>query len=409
MGLKFWQRPLGSWHTAYNLFGMISGTQTPLPQIEGFEHAIELIGDTFSLSYTTDHLNQPRIIQARSNEALVIGISGAQTIYMFQGLVNGYMQPPSSFNNGGVNPFATSQVVQIGSAILDILPGFQNVLIGGYSYGSVIAWGLYHYLNVYSPGKNIRLITYGEPKPFGEELRRYYQGAGSGFIRQICNDNDPVPFVYPDAEQAPNLHRAVSNAVSRNQSGYAHALPFQQLDASANGFREVAYPTNTNADVEIAIASWMAGTEGWNTSGHHWTTYKQRLFQMNARFPDTPEDAQPRLVQSIDEAQALGQLIAETPLVIPPLYSVGDPPVPMPASPIPSGQRPKGTLGYSVTWNGAHIATFRTRSAARRLRNTLKRLATSFRQSREFSSASVGEAIELNYVLESNGIPTHLE
>lgn len=408
MPLKFWERPTGSTHTAYNLFGMIAGTQTPLPHIEAYEHAVSMLGNDVNVSYQADGGSRPRIVQARSQEAVIIGISGAQTGYMFAGLVGGYQQPAESIRNTGVNSFAAEAAMQLAVTYDPILPTVRYCLIGGYSYGCVVAWGLYNYIRRNHPTCDVRLTTYGSPKPGQRELENAYSLNRPENVWQYACDNDPVPYVMPNLEQAPNFYRTVNVASARNMNEYRHVLQFVQLTVEGTAAQMVDYPTRTNSNAEVAIISWMAGREGWNTSGHHWTSYKQRLYLLSRRFPDIESEGSPALIAQLPATPSPDPVTTQYTPISPPLYSRGDTPRPLPESPIPAGRGRRRGTPYTVVWNGIPIATFTQGSKARRLRNTLRRLATSMRQADSFEYEQVDDALLYNRALEQNGQVTEI-
>lgn len=404
MGTRpYYDRPRDSLYTAYNLFGVICGTQTPLPQIEAWEHMNALLGSVDSCVYQADSQNNPRMVFGHGNGAAVVAICGAQTLYMFQGLLAGYTNNAADINDGGTNRFATDVITRLGNQLVSQLPTQGRLLIGGYSYGCVIAVGLYAFLRRRFSQMDIRCITYGTPKPGQAALHNFVFNRQGGEVTQYCNDNDPVPFVYPNAEQAPEIHAITRAAESRIESAYDHVYWFTELNPRGEVSYRVALPTRTNGTPSQAIAGWIAGRQGWNTSGHHWTSYKQRLFMASQRLPDVVAESDPGLMRIISEISVAQPL--ETPYVpvSPPLQSRGDPPQLMAPSPLPAGRPPRGSHGLLVEWNGIPIGRCRTRSEARRLRNTLRRLFTSQKKSLGFEADSVDDALNYAAILDGLG------
>lgn len=407
MPQKWYERPVDSKHTAYNLFGMIAGTQTPLPRVEAYEHGIALLGAVTSIQYQADYENNPRIVIAENGADRVIAISGAQTLYMFQGLVNGYSNPPIAGDLGNVNPFAQSVVGRIGQQLYNDRYNWRNLLIGGYSYGSIIAAGLYRGLRIQFPDSDIRVITYGPPKPGNRTLEQFHDGGMGDKWIQYANDNDAVPYVYPNAYQAPNIHALVPPPVSRIQSSYQHCSQLTQLEWNGIVTGLVNYPTGISGVPEAAIAGWISGREGWNSSGHHWTTYKQRLFLAMLRYPDQVEESNVAALQTTGANNpSPPPLVAEQMPVLPPLNSPTGLQLPLPPNPLQASRVRASGNGYLVKWNGIPIATMQTKGDARRLRATLKRLTTARRRARTFENDSVDDALNYQAVIEDQGEPT---
>jgi len=409
MTKKFWDRPYNSAQTAYDMFGFIAATQAPLPVIEAFDFAESLIGSAFNIRYQADNDASPRMMFAVSEEALLIGIAGAQTLYQFQGLLSGYSREAAPLEVGGTNDFATPVILRLLPQILELTAGrSMRIYVGGYSYGSVIAAGLVRLLSRDKPGVDVRLAGYGPPKPGGTPLQRWFGRDPLDSWRQYVCDNDPVPLIYPTETQAPRIHAVVPRRTSLCQSSYGPATQYWQLPPDGSDLKLVTFPDRQTGNPETAITGWLSGREGWNTSGHHFTTYKQRLFLLSKRFPDTEEDRDEPFLREL-EKQEVAQL-SPTPYqpITPTIQSPGDMPRPLPPSPIPAGRGRAGTGGVEVEWNGVPIATMPTIGKARNLRNTLRRLATSVRQAQEFQVANMDDAILYNQLIVSEGIrPTY--
>lgn len=407
MTRKWYERPVNSKYTAYHLFGMIAGTQTPLPRVEGYEHGQALLGGLTSIAYQEDYENTPRIVVAQNGADRVVAISGAQTLYMFQGLVNGYSREPIAGTIGNINPFAQTVTTRLAQQLYDDRYNWRNLLIGGYSYGSIIAAGLYRGLRIQFPESDIRVITYGPPKPGNRTLEQFHDGeTGSNWV-QYCNDNDAVPYVYPNSFQSPSAHALVSRAVSRIQSSYQHCSQLTQLEWNGVVTGMVNYPQAISGLPEQAIAGWISGREGWNTSGHHWTSYKQRLFLAMLRYPDAVEESNVALLeQSGSNSETPPPLVAQQMPVVPPINSPTGAQLPLDPNPLQASRARTAGAGYVVKWNGIPIATMQTKGEARRLRATLRRLTTARRRAREFENDSVDDALNYQAVLEDQGEPT---
>lgn len=401
-------RPRYSNYVAYHLFSMISGTQTPLPAVEAFDHLEALCGSVTSLIYAPEVGSHPRRIIGIGDGTVVIAISGAQTLYMFQGLLNGYGHPPdASVATANANPFAKDAVDAICGPILALEHKPAAVLIGGYSYGAVVAYSVFRTLHgVGIP--LVRLITYGSPKATWSQYASSMSSAQLSNIEQYANDNDPVPFVYPNKQQAPNAHSLVSPATSKDQDSYSQVERFQLLRPSGLLQRFEEYPDATTGTPEQAILGWISGREGWNTSGHHWTTYRQRLFLAMRNDPDQGDEGNAVIGNTSEggfTAQQLQTTTAYTP-ISPPIYAPGQVPVQLPANPVQEARMRSTGLGNLVEWNGIPIARLRTKGDARKLRATLKRLATARRRSEEFISSNLDDASDYQATLEHFGQQT---
>lgn len=408
MTMKWHERPLDSLHTAYHLFGMIAGTQTLLPQVEGYEHLSALNGSVGSISYQGDYENTPRIVFGQTGADRVVAISGAQTLYMFSGLLDGYTQAPRDNPAGRINPFALSVANRLADQLIEAVGNWTNLLIGGYSYGAILATAMYRKIVSSIGAGDVRCITYGSPKPGDAGFASFFRPARSRQLIQYANDIDPVPYVYPNAEQAPHLHSLVSPQLSRVESSYEHVGTFNQIAWNGMVTTPVNYPDGIVGEPEAAIAGWIAGRQGWNTSGHAWGTYKQRLFMASLRYPDLVTEGNAHLLQasgannSIEPTATLAQPMP----VVPPINSpTGAQPALLP-NPINAGRVRTAGDGYLVKWNGIVIGRMRTRGEARRLRNTLKRLSTAQRRASEFQAESVDDALNYQALLEQIGEPT---
>lgn len=406
MFVPFDQRPATSGFVAYQAFSAIAATQTPIPQVDAWEHIESLIGPITSVHYVPDSRGVPRWLFARSGAKAFLGICGIQSVYMAQGLLAGWSNPPSPTDESGVNSFATEGVYEIYNYIDTLSEPISNLLLAGYSYGSVVAIGVLLAMRRRRGEVVVRTITYGPPKPGSMQLAQLLRPSSETTIVQYCTDKDPVCFMYPDSEQAPDFHSVVPGSISRVQNTYVHVTQLRQLPWNGDGWQWVDYPQNPVGTPQRAIVGWATGVDGWNTSGHHWSDYRQRLFLYWARYPDFREESLGHVTDAVDSGEIPMDVAQQVPTIAPPINSPGDGPLKPAVGPIPARAGAKRGGPYSVYWNDVLIATFKQASRARKLRNTLKRIATSYRQSDQFQTESLGDAIILQATLEATGQAT---
>jgi hypothetical protein len=403
--MRTWvDRPENSAHTFYNLFGLIAALQDPLPLIDSIGFAEKLVGDGAQIGVWGETTVRPRTILVKGRDTSVIGICGAQNLSQFTGLLNGYWYAPLGDTKGNTNPFAAAACDELEVIVNGFLGGMNHrVLIGGYSMGAVVAsnWYCRNYVRPLKPFPT--LVTYGGPKCGGNRLQDMERGRPNSWIR-IFTNNDPVPYVVPTSAESPGLHRTLSPGASRAANMYAHGSPGYQLDYLGRMFGDVANPTGVSGDTGLAILKWVAGTEGWNTSAHHWTTYKQRLYLARVRYLDSVDEAIPAVAAAIEgpSAPMASQLMAYTP-VAPPRALAGSPPIPMMPVPLVDHGGSNPGRGITVRWNGCEIAQCKSRSAARKLRATIKRLRTAMKQATSFDASQLGTAASLQVEMQATG------
>jgi len=403
--MKWFDRRHKSWHTAYNLFGMIAATQQRLPELESYEHAENLIGPGFSQIVRPESGSLPRLVVAWNEATVVCAISGAQTIGMFTGLLDGYFKPVAPGVLSGVNAFAAPSAIDIANFIHGISKGRPcPILVGGYSYGSVIAHGVVYRLAQMMPTAPLSLVSYGGPKPGADLIRNYFATPTSRY-RRIISNNDPVPLVVPGRAEAPVLHQAITSSASRAADAYVHPTYAVELDFVGEPSENMDGPSLVTGDQSRAILRWVGGAEGWATSGHHWTTYKQRLFLAAMRYPDLVGEGSPQLVALADQIEVAQGLAAEIPAdrLVLPVRVPGDTTQPPPVAPLPFNTRGRRADRRTVYWNGIEIARFSSSKKANAFRNTLRRLRTAVRRAETFETQQIDDAAEMQMQLDATG------
>jgi len=413
---RYWyQRPGDSLYTAYNLFSMIAGLQQRLPQIEIREHAENLQSVvTQCLTYTEGEFSPRSFVVSSFNESVIIGFCGAQNVRHFAGLLNGYFAQPANTQRGTINhynPFAFEVVRQWDDYVVSRhdWPDTMPILIGGYSYGCVPAVALYTQFKARWPQRQIFLVTYGSPKP-GDDTLRFLANQYPGSATAWCNDSDPVPYVFPDADNAPAWHALLTRNASGNANLYVQSLFFNEISGAGAVTKGVTRPSLAGFNQEDAIAGWMSGRQGWNTSGHHWTTYKWRLYLASARYPDAPADvtdAQAAVLQAAQGDPAVMDLppfVPETVLPSPPAVAPAVAPL-LPFNQSHEGRRQKSKTVY---WNGIPVAEARSRGQARSLRKALRTMTTGIRTADRFYEEAVADAAALQRQLDAFQLPSSI-
>lgn len=319
--------------------------------------------------YTRDSNEQaPRCIKIELQEGTLILIQGVKRETTALRLMQAYGERPRQQRPAGINAQVLRAVDDMyNDLIVNNFGTRANILIAGHSYGGAVAVALASEIKFRSPLKNVRVVTFGAPKPGNQ---RYAQDNQTLQVQRYWNVDDPVPMIAPTRSQARAAHAMLPHGVSSYWHDASQVGNGIEVWASGNAFRGGVIATNL-FETEINLIGWATGVLVRPVQNHSIHEYYLRLVRANAQGISIGTDRPGTVYRARRSDQSEPQPVPEeVPAVVAAVAAVqvaveAERTVPMPATFV-ADQR----AGRWGVYRGAELVTFaatstRARSIAR--------------------------------------------
>jgi pimeloyl-ACP methyl ester carboxylesterase len=238
-------------------------------------------GDNYT--YVASGITNPRatIIWDEAVQNIVIILNGMQNFDKVQQLIIGWADPSAAGTSVYCYPFENGAVALLNSIPVKP-PGFnwQSVTIIGHSYGGAVAPWLAYHMNGISSNTNLKIYTYGAPKPsvnqiFGEQIVTN--------TRRVFQASDPVPCMPLGNGDASNVWAIqgvpTARAWARWRQYCSGLMAYPVLDGLAPADNP---PYADNWSFFFSFASWVTGLNCFGAANHSLTSYYTAMLQVPA-------------------------------------------------------------------------------------------------------------------------------
>lgn len=324
--------------------------------------------DQTAMVYTTRPI--PNYFFAGRDGFIYLGIQGAGKLPVAALLHQGYIQGYSSRNNTGIhNPGAIMGQEIVNEIIPLIRAKPTRIIIGGHSFGGVVALAAAFRLRSMWPQADISVCSFGSPKPGDYRTREFWRGID---VCRWMGDDDACSFVPFSAAQGPVMWALLDEGPRRNSLAFRQPTSGIVLRADGTYYWQ-ELPDESPAIQEAGMVSWILGADNNARRSHLLQTYLVRLGNMadDLAAPGIPVGVEVRPPGEVALAGAAFRVPNNEPVPIVPLPILTAPrPGPPGASTNPyySGLENRNPV---VRYADLTIAVCKTRRQARDLARTL--------------------------------------
>jgi len=250
--------------------------QLYLDQATATALAVELLGpDTVVSIQDFDSSGPwPTSLIADNGFIQMVVLTGTENYQQFalQGMYS--LIAPENLNGYGSNPIwiTAANVINIRVATAGLDPS-RPILIVGHSYGGAVAANLAILYSRFQPGRDVRIVTFGMPKPGDQRMIDLLQ-AVPGF--HFANMGDPIPSLPPSADFLFPFLNPEINAVLGAWAQYKQPHARLVIDAAGN-VNPSTVATFSITDLADFVFSALLGVPIPPQVAHEMTSYRFRL------------------------------------------------------------------------------------------------------------------------------------
>lgn len=201
---------------------------------------------------------------------LLIVCNGMESGDKVPALISGWSQNQPSANP--VYPFeVAAQSIALAVPNPGAGSGYNNITIIGHSYGGAVA----HFLARYIPGiasyTNVKIYTYGAPKPMPFASRA---GLREINFRRVFLATDPVPCLPLGPDDASNVWSLFGVPTARNWARWRQMVTGLIFGTGLVTLTEAGNPPYADSwRFVLSMASWITGTNAFGNANHSLAAY----------------------------------------------------------------------------------------------------------------------------------------
>lgn len=219
-------------------------------------------------------LEAPRCVKVNDLYWTLILIQGVKRNTTALRLFEAYGQRPEQGLKAGLN----AQVKRGATELQEALAPFPShtrggILIAGHSYGGACAQALGSFIKADQPEKEVRVITFGAPRP---GTHHWCQANQSLQHYRYWNDDDPIRLISPRRNEAPAAHSVLPPRVGSYWHEHDHIGNAVMVQPEGNVVRR-SVPAGEIVLTEVNLVGWASGIMQAPVMAHSIFEYNRRL------------------------------------------------------------------------------------------------------------------------------------
>jgi len=308
-----------------------------------------------------------------SSSALFVFVEGCS----FQGHGNetyrGYVGSTDRRNDGPINPYFRDLAAQVMTRV-ESFPGLPTLQIRlvGHSLGGAVCEEIARLLRPTAGQSFVQVCTFGAPKPFGYGDCQYVSAYPHA---RYMNSDDPVPLVFPSANDNPALLIMPGPVAMLRAQGFTQPAGGLELLPSGT-IRAATLPSTAAIDAVSNIGAWLYLIDNGQATAHDLDAYIQRMDAWLARGYTPSEQPRPSMVIEDNEDNSRVNLTQQEKAVVGRFRArereqrSREPVVP------PARRVTVEKIGkfYRTMWGTSMVSTSLSARSSRKVKNTLNEL-----------------------------------